>query len=100
MFLSAIGFGPCFLGWSLPSARASGVPASGGGRKMLLVYFGIINARDQSTVVSAVCDSIKGMFFSMLSLPVPLPRAYGRVFPARVCNQAVGRGMHASTRPR
>jgi hypothetical protein len=45
------------------AARASGGAASGGGRKMLLVYFGIINARDQSTVVSAVCDSIKGMFF-------------------------------------
>jgi hypothetical protein len=51
-------------------ARASGGPASGGGRKMLLVYFGIINARDQSTVVSAVCDSIKGMFFSIISLLV------------------------------
>jgi hypothetical protein len=51
-------------------AHAGGGPASSGGRKMLLVYFGIINARDQSTVVSAVCDSIKGMFFSIVIVPV------------------------------
>jgi hypothetical protein len=55
-------------------ARASGGPASGG-RKMLLVYFGIINARDQSTVVSAVCDSIKGMFFINVIASGTAPRA-------------------------
>jgi hypothetical protein len=65
MFLSAIGFGPCFLGVVITVARASGAAARGGGRKMLFIYSGIINARDQSAVVSAVCDSIKGMFFSI-----------------------------------
>jgi hypothetical protein len=66
-------------------AHAGGGPASGGGRKMLLVYFGIINARDQSTVVSAVCDSIKGMFFSTQT--VNINRDYHFVMLARISFQ-------------
>jgi hypothetical protein len=34
-------------------------------KEILLVYSGIINARDQSAVVSVVNDSIKGMFVSI-----------------------------------
>src|SRR5262249_28168416 len=77
----------CHRIWSLLSrvvitvAYVGGGPASGGGLKTLLVYFGIINARDQSTVVSAVCDSVKGVFFSMLSIPVHICDAGSNLAP-------------------
>ena len=66
-------------------ALASGGPASGGGRKILLVYFGIINARDQFALVSVKNDSFREML--VLIQTVKINWDYSFVMLARISSQ-------------